>query len=112
MPTYSRRCTNCTKEFDHFCTIAEFEQGIVCTECGMPTETMWKTNGAAKTGIFPYETTHLDGKGTKIVVESLNHLRSLERIHGVKATAFSDNTSNWDDPLHRSDLPSSRKGWF
>jgi hypothetical protein len=112
MPTYARKCINCDHAWDQFCTVAEFERGIVCVNCGSPTETVWKTNGALKTGLFPFETTHLDGKGTKIVVESLHHLRQLERQHGVKATAFSDHQSKWDDPLHQSDLPQSRKGWY
>lgn len=112
MPTYDIRCSH-----EHLSEVqiplCDFEKPIDCPTCGMPATRVLLPTGAAKSAIFPYTTTHLDGKGTPITVESLPHLRSLERIHGVKATAFSDHKSNWEDPLPQSrDLPQSRKGWF
>lgn len=109
MPTYAHQCSACSHEFDDWCSIAERNRPVDCPKCHADAPRVWRTNGVAKTGIFPYTTTHLDGKGTPITIESLSHLRSLERQHGVKATAFSDHRSHWDDAgAARGGLPTSR----
>ena len=46
--------------------------------------------------VFPYQTTAFDG--TTTTVNSLYHLRQLERQHGVACTAFSRDSRNWDAP--------------
>lgn len=108
MPTYSRQCPACQHEFDDFCTVSVRDREVRCEKCDTPTERVWRPGGARKTGIFPYVTTHLTGDGKPIEIESLAHLRRLERQYGVKATAFSDHRSNWDDALPQSrDLPRS-----
>jgi len=62
--------------------------------------------GLRRENIFPYVTVHLDGSGRPTTVESLHHLRTLERQHGTVATAFSQSTSNWHDSI--SDAPIRR----
>lgn len=54
---------------------------------------------------FPFETKHINGK--PMVIESLHHLRSVEKQYGVVLTAFSNNRSNWNDNI-RGDLPRFR----
>jgi len=60
---------------------------------------------ASKTAIFPYETKNVDGK--PMVIESLNHLRKIEREYGVVFSAFSHSSSNNVDPVSK-DLPRFR----
>jgi hypothetical protein len=57
------------------------------------------------TKAFPFVSKHIDGKGTPIEVESMVHLRRLERTYGVCLTAFSQNPGNPDSPR---DLPTFR----
>ena len=79
--------------------------------CGKPT--LVKTANLAsghsgrKNGIFPYTTNHLTGDGKPCTVESLGHLRRLERTHGVNVSGFSQEPSNPDSPR---DLPVGRPG--
>lgn len=58
--------------------------------------------------VFPFETNHISSDGKPITVESLGHLRSLERKYGVVLSAFSKNNINDVDPI--KDLPKYR-GW-
>lgn len=60
-----------------------------------------------KTSIFPFTTTHVDGLGNPIAVESLHHLRALERQYGVVFSAFS-NSERHVDAIQ--DLPRHRVG--
>lgn len=50
-----------------------------------------RRDGARST--FPFTTTMLDGRET--TVQSLGHLRRLEREHGVNSVAYNNNESNW-----------------
>lgn len=59
----------------------------------------------AKGSGFPFETSHINGRPMQI--ESLHHLRQVERQYGVVLTAFSNNKSNWNDSVGR-DLPRFR----
>jgi len=47
--------------------------------------------------MFPYESMHLssDPNLGPVKIESLPHLRRLEKEHGVSSAAFNDNQSNW-----------------
>lgn len=58
-----------------------------------------------KTAIFPYECTHIDGK--PMVIESLQHLRKVEKDFGVVFSAFSHSSSNNVDPVAKT-LPRFR----
>lgn len=60
------------------------------------------------TGVFPFTSTHIDGRGTPICVESISHLRQIEKQYGVALTAFSQNASNMNDGMR--DLPTHRVG--
>lgn len=76
---------------------------ILCTSCGHYMNV--HIAGIIRTNIFPYVTTHLGG--TPTTIDSLHHLRTLERTEGFVAPAFSQNRSNLDYPL--MDAPVSRR---
>lgn len=61
---------------------------------------------ASKTAAFPFEARHVTPDGKPIMIESLSHLRQVERAYGVAFTAFNNNPSNWTDNLR--DLPKYR----
>lgn len=61
----------------------------------------------AKTAIFPYTVNHVDGK--PMVIESLQHLRKVEKQYGVVFSAFSHASTNNLDPVSK-DLPRFRGG--
>lgn len=79
----------------------------VCYDCGGELVMQSLSVSYGKTGIFPYTTTHISGDGSPVTVESLGHLRSLEKRYGVMVHAFSQNPSNSDSPR---DLPRHRPG--
>jgi hypothetical protein len=84
------------------------ESKQTCDKCGGATEKApLSYNVRGKSAIFPYTTTHITGDGKPVTVESLGHLRSLERRYGVCVTGFSNNDSNPDSPR---DLPTHRPG--
>jgi len=56
-------------------------------------------------GIFPYVTTNVNGKPMQI--ESLHHLRKIEKQYGVVFSAFSHASSNNVDPVDKN-LPKYR----
>jgi len=43
---------------------------------------------------FPFTSTNIDGTGRPIEVQSLRHMRALEREHGVYSTAYNNDASN------------------
>lgn len=51
-------------------------------------------DGAKST--FPFTTTNLGHGPEPITVNSLHHLRRLEREHGVQSEAYNNNSSNFD----------------
>lgn len=59
----------------------------------------------SKTAVFPFTVNHVDGKPMQI--ESLNHLRKVEKEYGVVFSAFSHASSDNTDPVAR-DLPRFR----
>ena len=71
------------------------------------TENLASGHAARKNGIFPYTTTHITGDGKPVTVESLGHLRRLEKNYGVNVSGFSQNPGNPDSPR---DLPEGRPG--
>lgn len=76
-----------------------------CSVCHGPLNPGELSTSFAKTGVFPYTTTHLTGDGKPVTIESLGHLRSLERQYGVVVHAFSNEPSNQSTPR---DLPRHR----
>lgn len=60
-----------------------------------------------KTAVFPYDCPHVDGTGNPVRIESMGHLRQVEKQYGVVFSAFSQNPSN---PDHIKDLPRHNVG--
>ena len=58
----------------------------------------------SKTAGFPFTVNHVDGK--PMVIESLHHLRKVERQYGVVFSAFSKANERDVDPI--KDLPRYR----
>jgi hypothetical protein len=59
----------------------------------------------SKTAIFPYTVNHVDGK--PMVIESMQHLRKVEKDFGVVFSAFSHSSASNVDPVDRN-LPRFR----
>lgn len=59
---------------------------------------------SVRTPIFPFSCNHVDGK--PMVIESMAHLRSVERTYGVAFSAFNKDNINDLDPL--KDVPKYR----
>jgi len=105
MPLRDFACSHCGQEAEQY-----YHHGLSavvrCRRCGHPVEMQELSVGTSrKTGVFPFVSTSIDGMGTPVVVESLQHLRALERRYGVVATAFSQESE--DSPR---DLPEFRAG--
>lgn len=66
----------------------------------------------SKNALFPFEVNHVDG--SPMVIESMNHLRKVEKDFGVVFSAFSHRSSNNVDavdanlPKYRGDDPDIR----
>jgi predicted nucleic acid-binding Zn ribbon protein len=107
MPLRDCKCTACNHEEERLVPMTG--PPPACQQCGAPTEKTANLRSGLyqKTGIFPYETTHITGDGKPVMVESLGHLRSLERKYGVCVTGFSNHDTNLDTPR---DLPVGRPG--
>lgn len=58
--------------------------------------------------VFPFTTNHIDPDGKPMTIESMGHLRSVERQYGVVLSAFSKD--NVKDVAPIKDLPRYR-GW-
>ncbi len=104
MPLRDFECPACQSVAERFYHATQ-ETPVTCEACGGPLTALPVSDGVSrKTGIFPFVSTHFDG-GKPVVVESLGHLRSLERHYGVLATAFSSDTGETPN-----DLPQHRPG--
>jgi hypothetical protein len=101
MPLRDFQCDSCggTQERFYWAT-----QGTPRCTCGGALTQLPLSEGVfRKTNVFPYVLTHLDGKGTPIEIQSLAHLRQLEKQHGVVVHGFSNDSL--DSPR---DLPRFR----
>lgn len=58
--------------------------------------------------VFPFTTNHIDPDGKPMTIESMGHLRQVERDYGVVLSAFSKASNNDMSPI--KDLPQYR-GW-
>ena len=56
--------------------------------------------------VFPFTTTHIDAQGKPMVIESMGHLRSVEKKYGVVLSAFSKSSNTDLTPIQ--DLPRYR----
>lgn len=108
MPLYDYTCEPCGRLDERYVPAARVDEPQACPTCGAPQVRLPISAGTTrKTGVFPFISTHIDGTGQPIVVESLGHLRSLEAKYGVCATGFSQEPSNPESPR---DLPEFREG--
>jgi hypothetical protein len=103
MPLRDFTCQSCSKVQERFFWNTA---GVPNCACGGELDLLPLSVGIpGKSDIFPYTTTHLDGKGTPITVESLGHARALEKKYGVVIHGFSNNKAT---EFH--DLPKQRVG--
>lgn len=65
----------------------------LCTECANE----WVIAEPGK-DLWNFTTLNIAGKPEPVHVKSLNHLRRLEREHGVVSVAANYESSNWDKP--------------
>ena len=75
----------------------------VCPTCGATAEMTLKGN-RAPAATFPFTSKHITGDGTEVTVNSLYHMRQLEREYGVVLTHTGE-----DSP---KDLPAFRGGEY
>lgn len=57
-------------------------------------------HGVRHQNIFPFTSTHIDGQGTPITIESLHHMRKVEKQYGVVLTHTGEDSPK-DLPKHR-----------
>jgi len=105
MPLRDFTCTQCSKKQERF----YWNAGAVPTcACGGSLDLLPLSNALpGKSAVFPFTSPHISGDGTPVTVESIGHLRQLERKYGVVLSAFSQNPNN---PDHIRDLPRQRVG--
>jgi len=105
MPLRDFICTECDKTQERF--YWNTEPAPTCS-CGGSLDMLPLSNVIrGKSSVFPFTSSHISGDGTPITVESIGHLRQLERKFGVVLSAFSQNPNN---PDHIRDLPRQRVG--
>lgn len=68
---------------------------------------------ATKSAVFPFESRHVTPDGKPLVIESMNHLRKVERDYGVVFSAFNNELNNSmdsikDPPRYRGDEQNER----
>jgi hypothetical protein len=105
MPRYDAQCeTHPEHEFEYFSSLADFAKPFTCDICGASAKRILKPKGTKWLGTpsFPFVSKHIDGKGTPIAVESLHHMRKLEKQHGVVLLKPNENSPK-DLPRQRRD---------
>ena len=109
MPLRDFSCGSCAfvqERFYHF--TGDFP---VCVRCGGALAMLERSNEGQRrqTGaVFPFTTPHIDPKGRPMTIESMGHLRQVERNYGVILSVFSNEHNNSVD--HIKDPPIYR-GW-
>jgi hypothetical protein len=87
-------------------------------KCGQPLTMLERSDEGSrriksKMGAFPFTTNHIDSQGRPMTIESLGHLRQVERDYGVVLSAFSQEPSNLDPiknpPTYRGGLPREQR---
>lgn len=110
MPLRDFKCLSCGKTQERYYKVVDGQEGVPpCfdEECGGELEKQPLSAAISKSAVFPYTTKHITGDGRPVTVESLGHLRTLERRYGVCVSGFSQNPGNPDSPR---DLPRGRPG--
>lgn len=98
MANWTLRCQTC----------GEVEQHVVCSmyaipacKCGGERAIATFTRTYSPSGVFPFTVNHVTGK--PMTIESMAHLRKVERDYGVAFSAFNKDNINDLDPI--KDLP-------
>jgi hypothetical protein len=126
MPLRDFVCTSCKKEQERFFQPTKLKVSIdnfretfheetapaypPCEACGR-TLTVLPLSQPTRTfvgAVFPFTTNHIDPQGKPMTIESMGHLRSIEKQYGVVLSAFSKNNIRDVDPIQ--DVPRYR-GW-
>lgn len=95
---WNLQCEACDEIFMHqTCSMYDIP---ACPKCGGE-RTLAPTGLSTRTPIFPFTVNHVDGK--PMVIESMQHLRRVERTYGVAFSAFNKDNINDLDPL--KDVP-------
>lgn len=103
MPLRDFTCEKCGKQQERFFWNASATPDC---DCGGILQLLPLSNViTGKTGVFPFTSPHISGDGSPVVVESMGHLRQIEKQYGVVLSAFSQNRNN---PDHITDLPTHR----
>lgn len=93
-------CQKCEKVYENVqCSMFD----IPPCDCGGERRLISSRMG--RSTVFPFVVSHVDGK--PMVIESLNHLRSVEKRYGVVFSAFNKDNINDMDPVDRN-LPQYR----
>ena len=110
MPLRDFKCLVCDHETEMYYSVQDGKEIVSpCHKCGQAVKKTpnLRSGRYEKNGIFPYTTSHITGDGRAVTVESLGHLRTLEKRFGVNVSGFSQNPGNPDSPR---DLPEGRPG--
>lgn len=102
MPLRDYQCNDCHESQERFYSPAVTPR---CRTCGGELTMLPLSARIPKTGTFPFSTTHIDPDGKPMIIESLGHLRHIEKEYGVVLSAFSQEPHNLD-PIR--DLPRYR----
>lgn len=106
MPLRDFACKSCGAQQERFFWASS---NVPACKCGGELDMLpLGASGAfIKTSVFPYECPHVDGTGKPVMIESLGHLRRIEKQYGVVFSAFSQNRNN---PDAIRDLPRHKVG--
>ncbi len=103
MVRWDIKCQDCgTISYDIECSM----YSIPSCDCG-GLRTLAPSGIHEKSTIFPFEARHVSPDGKPIIIESMRHLRQIEKSHGVVFSAFNNELNNSIDPL-MGDLPRYR----
>jgi predicted nucleic acid-binding Zn ribbon protein len=83
---------------------------ISCATCSGRLELLERSDegNRFKSAVFPFVTKHIDSKGRPMTIESMGHLRQVEKDYGVVLSAFSNELNNSVDSIKD---PPTYRGW-
>ena len=99
MANWNLRCQSCSDvEMHVICSMFNIP---ACPKCGGDRAIATVAKTYSPSGVFPFEVNHVTGK--PMTIESLAHLRKVERDYGVAFSAFNKDNINDLDPI--KDVP-------
>jgi hypothetical protein len=113
MPLRDLVCENCGRQQERFYHATEDPRCLPCAHCNCQTLTLLERSDEGRRrqaahAVFPFVTTHIDSKGRPMTIESMGHLRQVEKEYGVALSVFANEHNNSLD--HLKDPPTYR-GW-